>query len=108
MKNVYFYVIFYDHLNDPIDVEIERYSPTIPARLAKRTFISVEAEVSNMVRNPPELTTEDMIRIYGDRYVQNLIKTYGYKHPDVEKYIKHIKHIRGRVEFRILDFEIVE
>jgi hypothetical protein len=67
VDNVYFYVIFYDKLGDPIDVEIEKYSRTIPAGLAKRTTLfSIDDEVVSMVKNG------------------------------------------GSVEFRILDFEIVE
>ena len=68
VDNVYFYVIFYDKLGDPIDVEIVRYNIyTIPAGLAKRTYVNVlEEEVVSMVKNG------------------------------------------GSVEFRILDFEIVE
>ena len=66
VDDVYFYVIVYDKLGDPIDVEIEKYSRTIPAGLAKRTDVHVGVEVVSMVRDG------------------------------------------GSVEFRILDFEIVE
>ena len=66
VDDVYFYVIVYDKLGDPIDVEIEKYSRTIPAGLAKRTYVNVGVEVVSMVRDG------------------------------------------GSVEFRILDFEIVE
>ena len=66
VDDVHFYVIFYDKLSDPIDVEIKKYSLTIPAGLAKRTFVEVDSEVKNMVKDS------------------------------------------GSVEFRILDFEIME
>ncbi len=64
---VHFYVIFYDKLGDPIDVEIETYILTIPAGLAKRTHvINVDSDVVWMVKDG------------------------------------------GKIEFRILDFKIVE
>ena len=63
---VHYYIIFYDKLGDPIDVKIETYLLTIPAGLAKRTFLSVLSDVRRMVKNG------------------------------------------GKIEFRILDFEIIE
>ena len=50
VKSVYFYVIFYDNLGDPIDVEIGTYPLTIPAGLAKRTFVEVDSDVAAMVK----------------------------------------------------------
>ena len=66
VDDVHFYVIFYDKLGDPIDVEIERYILTIPAGLARRTSVRVRDDVQSMVKDG------------------------------------------GSVEFRILDFKIVE
>ena len=37
VKNVHYYVIFYDNLGDPIDVQIGRFMDMIPAGLARRT-----------------------------------------------------------------------
>ena len=67
VETVHFYVIFYDKLGDPIDVEIETYPLMIPAGLAKRISVAhVYSDVVRMVKDG------------------------------------------GKIEFRILDFEIVE
>ena len=53
VKNVYFYIIFYDKLGDPIDVQIRTFKEMIPAGLAKRyysDFISSD-DVRKMVKN---------------------------------------------------------
>ena len=67
VEDVHYYIIFYDKLGDPIDVEIETYRSTIPAGLARRVNINV----------------------FGDE-VPSMVKD------------------GGKIEFRILDFEIVE
>ncbi len=67
VEDVHYYIIFYDKLGDPIDVEIETYRSTIPAGLARRVEINV----------------------FGDG-VPSMVKD------------------GGKIEFRILDFEIVE
>ncbi len=73
VKNVHYYIIFYDKLGDPIDVGIQEYSKIIPAGLAKRVScggayddVSISSDVARMVKDG------------------------------------------GKIEFRILDFEIVE
>ena len=67
VEDVHYYVIFYDKLGDPIDVEIETCIYTIPAGLAKRTQVTnVDSDVARMVKDG------------------------------------------GKIEFRILDFKIVE
>ena len=65
VRNVYYYVIFYDAQDDPIDVATAQYKELIPAGLAKRVtpFFGVHSSVRTMTK---------------------------------------------RVEFRVLDFEIVE
>ena len=65
VRNVYYYVIFYDAQNDPIDVDVAQYKELIPAGLAKRVTPS-----------------------FG---VHNSVRT-----------------MTKRVEFRVLDFEIVQ
>lgn len=72
VMNVYCFVIFYDELGDPIDVDVVKYRQGIPAGLAKRVTSKVDASV------------------------QKLTTRYGFNSP-------HTK-----VEFRVLDFEIVE
>lgn len=52
VKNIFFYVIFYDKLGDPIDVQTKTFRETIPAGLAKRhQSISVASDVRNMVKD---------------------------------------------------------
>lgn len=63
VKNIHFYVIFYDNLGAPIDVEVINFKGTIPAGLARR---------------------------------------------QTHYYSLDIDHREISVEFRILDFEIVE
>ncbi len=80
VKNVHYYVIFYDESGDPIDVLETWFTTQIPARLAKR----VKYRDSN-----PHIRDEALIsllRLSVDNDVYELTK---------------------RVEFRILDYEIV-
>ena len=67
VKNVYFYIIFYDKSGDPIDVEERYFYAKIPAGLAKRV-------------DSPEMRWD----------------------------VKSMVEARGKIEFRILDFEIIE
>ena len=72
VRNVYCFVIFYDVLGAPIDVDVVQYRGSIPAGLAKRVTSKVDGSVQ-------ELTTR------------------------VSTGAPHTK-----VEFRVLNFEIVE
>ena len=72
VRNVYCFVIFYDVLGTPIDVDVVQYRGSIPAGLAKRVTSRVDGSVQ-------ELTTR------------------------VGTGAPHTK-----VEFRVLNFEIVE
>ena len=49
VKNVFYYIIFYDRLGDPIDVEISIYPDMIPAGLAKRWSCQMSSSVEKMV-----------------------------------------------------------
>ena len=49
VKNVFYYIIFYDRLGDPIDVEINIYPDMIPAGLAKRWSCQMSSSVEKMV-----------------------------------------------------------
>jgi hypothetical protein len=65
VRNVHYYVIFYDAEDDPIDVEVAQYKELIPAGLAKRVTPSFGVHSS-------------------------------------------VRTMTKRVEFRVLDFEIVQ
>ncbi len=77
VKNVRYLVIFYDQLGDPIDVNVEEFSETIPAGLAKRH----RGRISDS--SVKKLST----RTEGTGRFETIKETY--------------------VKFRILDFEIV-
>lgn len=49
VKNVFYYIIFYDRLGDPIDVEISIYLDIIPAGLAKRWSCQMSSSVEKMI-----------------------------------------------------------
>lgn len=72
VKEIYCLVIFYDRVNDPIDIDIIRYRGIIPGILAKRVTSKVDGSVQ-------KLTT-------------------------LEGYLT----AKTKIEFRILDFQIVE
>jgi hypothetical protein len=65
VRNVHYYVIFYDAEDDPIDVEVAQYKELIPAGLAKRVTPSFGVHSS-------------------------------------------VRELTKRVEFRVLDFEIMQ
>ena len=73
IRNVECFVIFYDALGEPIDVDIVHFQGLIPAGLAKRITSEVDS-----------------------RSVQELSTDFG------------LRSLQTRVEFRILDFEIME
>lgn len=87
VKNVHYYVIFYDELDDPIDVLDTWFTTQIPAGLAKR--------VKSWDENP---------------YIKREI-TYGFVPLSPFYYYLNIDddvyELTKRVEFRILDYEIV-
>ena len=84
VRNVRYLVIFDDDAGVPIDVEIRQYKGLIPARLAKR----ITGQVSDI--SVKEFSTRwQPQRHIGKSYEEGFI-------------------IKTRVEFRILDFEIVE
>ena len=90
VKNIHYYVIFYDELNDPIDVLETWFTTPIPGGLAKR----VKSQDSN-----PHIRYDKNI----DGHIQpflHLISNFGVDN-DVYELTK-------RVEFRILDYEIVK
>jgi len=83
VKNVHYYVIFYDALGDPIDVIETWFDSPIPAGLAKR--------VRNRNPNPyRKIDTEFLIYAYHAFSVQD----------DVYELTEHL-------EIRVLDYEIV-
>ena len=49
VKNVFYYIIFYDRLGDPIDVEISIYPDMIPAGLAKHWSCQMSSSVEKMI-----------------------------------------------------------
>lgn len=81
VKNVHYYVIFYDELDDPIDVFDTWFTPQIPAGLAKRVRYH-----HGDPRKPPSYSLGGARELYVGSDVYELTK---------------------RVEFRILDYEIV-
>lgn len=94
VKNVHYYVIFYDELGDPIDVFETWFTTQIPSGLAKRVKSrnsnphirykeSKDEKIPFLIPPPPPVSS-------GNLAVDN----------DVYELTK-------RVEFRILDFEIV-
>ena len=83
VKNVHYYVIFYDELDDPIDVLDTWFTSLIPAGLAKR--------VKFWERNP-YIEYQDSISFAGPAYFS----------VDDDVY-----ELTKRLEFRILDYEIV-
>ena len=86
VKNVHYYVIFYDELGDPIDVIETWFTTQIPAGLAKR--------VKHPDRNP-------YIR-YPDGVPSFVFSVSGLA-VDNDVY-----ELTKRLEFRILDYEIVK
>ena len=82
VKNVHYYVIFYDELGDPIDVIETWFTTQIPAGLAKR--------VKYPDRNP---------------YIKypDGVLDFGFLGLGVDN---DVYELTKRVEFRILDFEI--
>jgi S1-C subfamily serine protease len=80
VRNVYCLIVFYDLEGNPLDVSIIRYSGVIPAGLAKRVKGSVEESVEKL---------------------NNPTKPWPYV-PDPPRKPK------GKIEFRILDFQIAE
>jgi hypothetical protein len=52
VRNVYYYVIFYDAQDDPIDVATAQYKELIPAGLAKRvtSFPGVHSSVRELTK----------------------------------------------------------
>lgn len=79
VRNIYCMVVFYDEDGNALDVNLLHYRDVIPASLAKRTTGSVDASVKR-ITTPPS--------------------------PD-NKYLSSIAPTT-KVEFRILDFEIVK
>ncbi|MDE0186395.1 MAG: trypsin-like peptidase domain-containing protein [Candidatus Poribacteria bacterium] len=84
VKNVYYLVIFYDEYGDPIDVDVVEFPGLIPAGLAKRIKRQVSDESVKKMSTRYQATND-----LGGPYEQGIITETG-------------------VEFRILDFEIVE
>ena len=84
VRNIYYLVIFNDKYGAPVDVQILQYKGLIPSRLAKR----ITGQVNDI-----------SVKEFSTRWQpqQNIGK-------DIEKGLI----IKTRVEFRILDFEIVE
>ncbi len=85
VKNVHYYVIFYDELGDPIDVLETWFTTRIPAGLAKR--------VKHRDDNPYI------------RYDPRIVSALGLRNLSVDP---DVYGLTKRVEFRILDFEIVK
>lgn len=86
VKNIHYYVIFYDELDDPIEVLDTWFTTQIPAGLAKR--------VKSRDRNP-------YIR-YPDGVPSFVFSVSGLA-VDNDVY-----ELTKRLEFRILDYEIVK
>ena len=84
VKNVYYLVIFYDEHGEPIDVDVAQFHGLIPAGLAKRVTRKV-SDLSVKKLSTRFRATKDI----GQLYEQGIIT-------------------ETRVEFRVLDFEIVE
>jgi hypothetical protein len=80
VRNVYCFIVFYDLEGNPLDVSIVRYSGVIPAGLARRVTGRVEESVEKL---------------------NNPTKPWPYV-PDPPRKPK------GKIEFRILDFQIAE
>jgi V8-like Glu-specific endopeptidase len=80
VKNVYCLLVFFDTAGSPIDVQVVQYPGTIPAGLAKRVKGKVEESVEKL--NCPL--------------------------PGFELYYPPPRKPKGKIEFRILNFEVVE
>lgn len=83
VKNVYCLVVFYKN-SDPIDIAVVNYSGIIPGGLAKRIKGRVEG-ITEQLNSPP----------------------YGKFHGDDPDW-RPPRYPRSRVEFRVLDFQIVD
>lgn len=79
VRNIFCLVIFYDRENNPLDVDMLHLRDVIPAGLAKRTSGSVDASIKRLTTPP-------------SRY-----------NPFLSSFVPCTK-----VEFRILDFEILQ
>lgn len=79
VKNVYCLVVFYDRDGNPLDVDMLHLRDVIPAGLAKRTSGSVDASVKRLTTPPSR----------DNQFLSSFAPT-------------------TRLEFRVLDFEIVQ
>jgi hypothetical protein len=89
ITNIVCLVVFYDLAGQPIDVSIVKCKNAIPPGLAKRTGGSVDSSVERL--NSP-ISPSELDAMYGRTTNPSLMP----------------KPLRGKIEFRILDFTIVE
>ncbi len=78
VSNVYGLVVFYDHDDNPLDVDVLRYRGVIPAGLGKRVNGSVDASLKRLTTPPSK----------DNKFLSSFTPS-------------------TKVEFRVLDFEIV-
>lgn len=79
VRNIYCLIVFYDVQGDPLDVAMVRYDGVIPGGLAKRVTGVVNASVEKLNNPTPSFSAPDPPR-----------------------------RPKGKIEFRILDFQIAE
>lgn len=79
VRNVYCLVVFYDRAGDPLDADMLLYRDVIPAGLGKRTSGSVDASVKRLTTPPSR----------DNQFMSSFTPT-------------------TKVEFRVLNFEIVQ
>ena len=100
VKNIHYYVIFYDEFDDPIDYLETWYTYSIPSGLAKR--------IRNKYSKPQVAKISAADSYLADSYLNSARR--GLLSPDPNKLNvpSDVYQLTERVEFRILDFVIVE
>lgn len=79
IRNVYCLVVFYDNRGNPLDVDVINYKDTIPAGLGKRVTGSVNASIKRLTTPPSR----------DNQYLSSFAPA-------------------TKVEFRVLDFKIMD
>ena len=91
---MYCLIVFYDKDGTPLDVQVIRYSGVIPDGLAKRITGRVEPSVQHLNRQ---------------RLPTNEARRDGVPGIDLSDLFPRPPYLPGsKIEFRILDFEIVK
>ena len=113
VKNIHYYVIFYDEFDDPVDYLETWYTYSIPSGLAKRIrsrhsnphlggFSATRKRFPNLALNIPD---SDTLQSLQQRYT---IPDIGLTIIQYLNVPSDVYQLTKRVEFRILDFEMVK